>query len=363
MTDRRTGSVGVTVDLKNTNPNNYRQAGLVAVMVDLSGTPATAVSVSAAQSTAVALSSVVIPGGTIYPLTVNASQGTALALLLQPRYLTVTAAQPTAVTLEVYRLPTAIQLTVATSQAIAVSLSTRLQFAVLVTAIQTHAATVAMTRGASVVVATTQSMAVALSKLIAIRRATVGNRRVATSVRLGPRQAGRTRAVTQRTAVRLLQQVRLTRPTLTQPTSASLSGLPVQLEVMSVVQTRSLDLGRVITLTRAVAQATAAYLAGGLDLVLSVAQPTELDRQQAIDLTRAVEQAQAVSLEIVDVTPLYEILVTASVSQSVSLGMSDTGAPAKRFVVDTRGAEFVVSQRRESFAVPGRRARFVVGVR
>jgi hypothetical protein len=132
---------------------------------------------------------------------------------------------------------------------------------------------------------------------------------------------------------------------------------------MSVVQTRSLDLGRVITLTRSVVQATSAYLAGGLDLVVSIVQPTALQRQQAIELMRSIEQAQSVSLEVADVTPLYEILVTASVSQTVSLSMSDTGAPAKRFAVDTRHAEFVVGQRSGEFAVPGRRARFVVGVR
>jgi hypothetical protein len=386
MTDRRTGSVGVTVDLdRRSDFTLNRQTGAVGVNVDLdrrgdftlnrqTGSvgvtvdlktlpPAIELGGSVSQATAVDLILIVISGGDTYELAVSASQATGVLLRLQPFYQALATSQGTAATLEVYRLPTSLPLTVETTQSTSVSVALQRQLArTLATLTQAQSVSLATTDIKRLIVTATQGMTVTLQKMIAIRRATTGNRRVQTIVKLS-RQPQRTRSVTQGTAVRLIKQVQRTLPTISQSTSVSLAGLPVQLEVLSVVQTRSLDLGRVITLMRSVVQSTAAYLVGGSELAPLVVQPTVLSRQQAIDLTRTIEQAQAVSLEALNVTPRYDILVTASVSQAVALGMSDTGAPARRFVVDTRHAEFVVGQRGNGFVVPGRRARFRVEVR
>jgi hypothetical protein len=66
------------------------------------------------------------------------------------------------------------------------------------------------------------------------------------------------------------------------------------------------------------------------------------------------------TLEWRNVTPRYDILVTASVSQHVSLSSAGAGKTAKQFVVDTRRVEFVVGQRSSGFAVGRRGVRFTV---
>ena len=64
-----------------------------------------------------------------------------------------------------------------------------------------------------------------------------------------------------------------------------------------------------------------------------------------------------------DVTPRYEVLVTARVSQSVSLSSTGTGGTAREFVVVGRSRDFVAADRSHVFAARRRGARFTVEVR
>jgi len=216
-------------------------------------------------------------------------------------------------------------------------------------------------RGFLRTVTAVQGQAVSLRKTLQLRRALTGSHRIQTRVALAG-SPNRLLRITRPTTVRLVRQIRLTRA-VTQGQSVTLGGIPVQLLLLSTVQTRSLALGRVISLIRGIVQGTAAILPRGSSIERTIVQPTLLARTQAADLTRSISQAQLVSLEVLDVTPFYEIVVSTTVGQQVALSQTGTGASAKHFVVAGRDANFVVGPRRADFAVARRGVRFTVEVR
>jgi hypothetical protein len=189
-------------------------------------------------------------------------------------------------------------------------------------------------------------------------RAMTGSHRIQTSVSL-KRIVGRVLRASQPTSVRLLKQVRLGRA-LTQAQAATVSGLPVQLRVVSTVQARSLALGRNVFLSRLIAQPQALVLKSDLALARTAVQPTLATLQRAVSRELTIQVAPIATLEWRNVTPRYDVLVTASVSQQVSLSSAGAGKTAKQFVVDTRRVEFVVGQRSSEFAVGHRGVRFTV---
>lgn len=357
MTDRRTGSVGVTVDLdRRPGITLERQTGALGVLVDLKVLPLLSGAVS--QATAVSVQLVVIPGGTTYPLTVSASQGIAVLLRLEPYRLRVAAIQATAATLDVFRLPTSIPLTVTATQATQVVLALQKTLRFTLSATQAQLATSSIGRGSVRTVTATQTQAVRLVKQVRLLVRTTGTHRVQTSVRLG-RVVGRALRATLVTSPRLPKQIRLTRA-ITQAQSATLAGVPVQLRVLSTVQTRSLDLGRNVFLTRLLQQATALVLARVTSLERTAVQPTLVTLERAVSRVVAVSVTTQATLEWTDVTPRYEVLVTASVSQQVALSSDEAGQSAKQFLVDMRRAEFIVGARGNNFAVGRRGVRFTV---
>jgi hypothetical protein len=130
--------------------------------------------------------------------------------------------------------------------------------------------------------------------------------------------------------------------------------------VVSTVQTRSLALGRNVFLTRLIAQGQALVLKSDLALARTAVQPTLATLQRAVSRELTIQVAPIATLEWRNVTPRYDVLVTASVSQQVSLSSAGAGKTAKQFVVDTRRVEFVVGQRSSGFAVGRRGVRFTV---
>jgi hypothetical protein len=291
---------------------------------------------SVTQATAVALVLVVTGGGTTSSVTVSAGQA------------------------QVVGLARAVTLRRAVTQPVVVSLAQQFRLTRLVT--QAQAAVSVIGKGYQRVVTATQAMSLRLVRQFRLTRALTGSHRISQRVSLPGFQLGRALRVSAPTSVRVVRQIRLTRA-LTQGTAVSLSGLPVKLQVVATQQTRSLALGRVITLVRAIAQATVASLPRDLTFGRTIEQPTALARVQALSLARTVAQAQAVSLAVEDVTPRLFLTVSTTVGQQLALTMSDTGAPAKHFRVREREASFVVAGRASQFVTSGRRVRFIVEVR
>jgi len=223
---------------------------------------------------------------------------------------------------------------------------------------QAQAATRSIGQGYIRTVTAVQMQAVRLVKQVGLMRRLTGTNRVQTQVALAPAVA-RTMCASTRTQVRLLKQVRLARA-LTQAQTATFSGLPVQLRVVSTVQTRSLALGRNVFLTRLIAQAQALVLKRDVALERTAVQPTRATLERAVSRVLTVPVATLASIEWRNVTPRYDILVTARVSQQVSLSSAGAGRTARQFVVDTRRVEFVVGQRSSGFAVGRRGVRFTV---
>lgn len=375
MTDRRTGSVGVNVDLNDLNPPD-RRSGFVGVNVDLtdlnppdrrSGFVGATVdlkivlsaTVTTSQATAVALTATYLPGTITYPITRTAAQTTSVSL--QTTLITGSITYPLAGSVtqtQAVRLArsTTLARTVQTSQSVTVGRTKRLTLA---------AATVAQTvslglgRGYQRIVTTTQTQAVSLRKTFFVVVRVTGNRRVSMSVSLG-RQLARLLRATVITQPRLVRRITLTRA-LTVGESVSLSGLPVKLQGATVVQTRSMALGRFISLVRTIAQPTLAWMPSGLGVVRTLVQPTLLERGQAIRLTRSLTQPQAVSVVAQNVTPRSVLVLTTSVSQVVSLSQAQSGTSARTFAVVARPlGDFAVGDRAGPFAVRRRGVRFTV---
>jgi hypothetical protein len=215
-----------------------------------------------------------------------------------------------------------------------------------------------MGRGYQRTVTAVQTQAVRLVQGVRLLRAMTGSHRIQTSVRLG-RQIGRLLRASQPQSVRLVEQVRLTRA-LSQPQSASISGLPVKLTVVSTVQARSLALGRNVFLTRLIGVAQLLVIGRDLALQRTLVQPTLPVLQRAVSLQRTLQEPTAVTLLWQNVTPRYPLLVTASVSQQLSLSTAGAGKSSKVFIVDVRDGNFVIGHREAQFSVGRRGVRFTV---
>jgi hypothetical protein len=141
------------------------------------------------------------------------------------------------------------------------------------------------------------------------------------------------------------------------------SGLPVQLEAVTTVQTRSLALELAMTVARAIEQAQHAYVEQALGWVRTLVVPTVASCTMAVERAVGAVQGTSVSLDVQDVTPFQELVVSTTVAQALSLIMTGTGAPARGFIVIDRDGEFVVSGRRGDFSVARRGVRFTVEAR
>lgn len=345
-------------------------------------------SVSTTQPIAVSLQTTYIPAGGSTSLTVTASQATSLRLtsavalqqtvslahalvLVRLRFVPVTRATTQAQSVALVKaitlrrtltqgLATALRgatsRLVTTTQATSVRLQRQFRLTRLTT--QAQAATRSLGKGYQRIVTAIQGTALARQRLVRLTRATTGNRRVQTLVTIAPALARAVR-VTVRPTSRLVKQVRLTR-SLTVGQAAVLSGVPVQLRAVTAVQTRSLALGRAISLTRAVAQPQLAILQRLLDVVRVAPVLPVLSRVQQVGLTREVAQATAVSLAVRDLTPLVELTLSTTVGQALSLSTAGVGQSARSFVVVARSGDFVVADRAEPFTVRRRGVRFTV---
>lgn len=226
----------------------------------------------------------------------------------------------------------------------------------LVTVAQAVASSTA--RGYKRTLTASQSTAVRIVRQMRLTRAITGNRRVSMNVSLG-RIAGRVLRATVSTQPRLVRRLSVVlRAAVSQ--SVSLAGLPVQLRVLAAIQTRSLALGQAVTMTRAIEQGQALSLERvlGFERTLIVSTQATLLRESV--QTHAVEQATAVSLAVRNVTPFYQVVLTTTVAQQVSLHTASTGKPAKHFIVRVRRADtFVAAGRSRDFVTHGRGVRFI----
>jgi len=208
-------------------------------------------------------------------------------------------------------------------------------------------------RGYQRTVATTQAQAVRLQRkfftTVTLRKQNLQ----AQSVSLG-RVVGRALLALEPTAPRLFRQIRLTR-SVAQAHNARIAGLPVKLQGVAAQQTRSLALGRAISLIRSIAQPTFAYTGRQLQQVLVLQEPTSASVQRFTRLTRAMAQPTAVSLTAQNVTPRIFLTLNTSIGQSLHLTQATGGKPARSFEVDARKGNFTVAGRTGGFKVRGNR--------
>jgi len=360
MTDRRTASVGVNVDIANLVVS--RQTAGVGVDADIRNlavdrqTAALGVTVDLA-----------VGAGTVtYPLTVTASQAqvaTPSYLVCVPRQYgqleTQTYAQLEALTyaeLETVCSAVIPPVLVATTQ----TQSVRLGQAVSLrrTVGQGQSLSLAMRRVLSWTLTTAQAQAVRLVKTLGFVRSVA----VHDSLTLASAMT-RTLATNQSTSVRLLQQVRLAR-SLSQPQAATFGGLPVQLRVVSVVQTRSLALLRDVFLIRAIARAQALVLKSDQLLIRTLQSSTLASLVRDTALRRTVSQPTQAALGWQPINPRYQVLVTTQVSQHVALAQATTGKPSRVFTVAScRTIVFPTCQRGAHFQAPRRGVTFTAEVR
>jgi hypothetical protein len=223
-----------------------------------------------------------------------------------------------------------------------------------------QAVALSLGRGYRRTLAATQTQAVAIRRTFFKLLVLNGSHRISQTVRLG-RQVGRVLRATEPTSVRVVRRINLTR-SVTQGQSISLAGIPVKLQVLATVQTRSLALGRALSLMRGLVQPQLSVLVQALSLLRTLTVAPVLERVQSVSLTRSVAQGSLVSLSARNVTPLYQVLVTASVSQVVTLSSAaGAGKPAREFAVLVRGGDFIVSARdTEPFSVTRRGVTFTV---
>jgi len=323
MTDRQTGSLGAMVDL----------AVVTTVSYPLARTVSQAVSVSSIYL-------VCVPRQYAQLETLNYAQLEALnygqlEILCTPGSSPLSATQAQSVTLISHRIVARL---VSLTQAQSSSLATNRLFARVVNA--TQAQSVRSSRIYNLLLTLTTTTVVSLQ-----------------------RQFTQILSVNSPTSPRLVRQIFLTR-SLSQATSARITGLPVKLTLITVSQTRSLALGRAISLMRTLQQGTVSLLRQLLQLAPSVTVSTILNRTQALMLTRATTQAMAVSLQTSNVTPRYFLTLSLSQGQLISLGRASTGVPARVFqVCPSRTIIFPMCQRAAHFQAPRRGVRFTVEVR
>jgi hypothetical protein len=165
---------------------------------------------------------------------------------------------------------------------------------------------------------------------------------------------GRAVRATQSTRLTLLRRVTLVRA-LTQTQHLALAGLPVQLQILSTVLTRSLALLQTLVMQRAVVQGQALELVRDVTLLRTVRQSSALRCSLAARHTLLTTQGASVSLSSRNVTPFYQLLVATTVGQQLALSSAGTGRTAREFIVSTRDAMFVV--------IPGRAGRFTAAPR
>jgi len=348
MTDRWTGSVGTTVDLKSIVPTN-RQTGLVGTMLDL-----------------------VIVTSSTYPVTGTATtrQTVRLDLLtctsrLYSNLETLTYTGLEALTyaqLEQICTPSSLpgSVIVATSQTTALRLTAMRPLTRTIT--QAQSVTRVIDRIYQRVLTAVQGQSVVPSRIYTLALSIPKNRAPTTQVSL-LRQFSRATLARAATQPRMVRQISLTRA-VSQSTSAHIAGLPVKLSAATAVQSRSLALSRAISLIRTIQQVTAAVVPRVSQLAPSVTVSNVLDCRQAVSLTRATSQATAVSIQASNVTPRYFITLSLTQGQAMSLQTASTGAPAKVFqVCPSRTIIFPMCQRAAHFQAPRRAVRFTVEVR
>jgi|SRR5215471_283559 len=347
MTDRRTGSVGVNVDLSNAAVD--RRTGSVGLTVDLAIVttntyPRTGTATVAQTLKMSLLTCTLRPYSNLETLTYTGLETLSYAQLEQ---LCTTSTLPGSVIL-------------AATQSTAIRLSLLYPIARTVTQAQTVARII--NRIYQRVLTTVQGQSVVPSRIYTLTLSIPKNRAPTTQVSL-LRQFSRSVSAGATTQPRLMRQISLIR-SVSQSTSAHISGLPVKLTGVNTIQARSLALGRVISLVRTIVQPTLAVLPRVVDLMPRAEVATVLNQTQAVSLTCSTTLVTALSIQSANVTPRYFITLTLTQPQTLTLQTVSTGAPARVFqVCPARTIIFPMCQRAAHFQAPRRGVRFTVEVR